>query len=218
MSFCWRIGDSPGRGEGVFATRTIRAGEEVLIEKPLLTFPSVKHAIIIDGVVQDQIIKRCEKILQEVGDDVLKKVLSLYCPSYLDNEVEGIEDEILKRVLKILLANGLIGDLEDNVADDEKKVELFEVLSKINHSCCPNVLPCERQGDVVHTRALREIAEGEELFNSYIMFMQIREERRKDLERWHFLCKCKSCSLEGEEQESDDKARAKVGLSDLKWR
>ena len=44
-------------------------------------------------------------------------------------EVEGIEDEILKRVLKILLANGLIGDLEDNVADDEKKVELFEVLS-----------------------------------------------------------------------------------------
>ena len=46
--------------------------------------------------------------------------------------MEGIGDEILKRVLKILLANGLIGDLEDNVADHEKKVELFEVLSKIN--------------------------------------------------------------------------------------
>ena len=105
-----------------------------------------------------------------------------------------------------------------NVVDPREKVDLFEVLSKINHSCCPNVLPCERQGDMVHTRALREIAEGEELFNSYIMFMQIREERRKDLERWHFLCKCKSCSLEGEEQESDDKARAKVGLSDLTWR
>ena len=105
-----------------------------------------------------------------------------------------------------------------NVADPREKVDIYEVLSKINHSCCPNVLPCERQGDVVHTRALREIAEGEELFNSYIVFMHIREERRKDLERWHFLCKCKSCSLEGEEQESDDKARAKVGLSDLTWR
>ena len=127
-------------------------------------------------------------------------------------EVEGIEDEILRKVLKILLANGLIGDLEDNVPDHEKKVELFEVLSKINHSCCPNVLPCERRGDMVYTRALREIAEGEELFNSYIMFMQIREERRKDLRRWHFLCKCKSCSLEGAEQENDDKARAKVIL------
>ena len=43
--------------------------------------------------------------------------------------MEGIGDEILKRVLKILLANGLMGDLEDNVADHEKKVELFEVLS-----------------------------------------------------------------------------------------
>ena len=29
MNLCWRIGDSPGRGEGVFSTRTIRAGEEV---------------------------------------------------------------------------------------------------------------------------------------------------------------------------------------------
>ena len=162
----------------------------------------------------------------------MKKVLSLYCPSYLDHEVsfrpiflscskilscelfevEGIEDEILRKVLKILLANGLIGDLEDNVPDHEKKVELFEVLSKINHSCCPNVLPCERRGDLVYTRALREIAEGEELFNSYIMFMQIREERRKDLRRWHFLCNCQSCSLEGAEQENDDKARAKVIL------
>ena len=85
------------------------------------------------------------------------------------------------------------------------------LICRINHSCCPNVLPCERQGDAVHTRALREIAEGEELFNSYIVFMQIREERRKDLGRWHFLCKCKSCSLDGEEQENDDKARAKVG-------
>ena len=124
--------------------------------------------------------------------------------------MEGIEDSVLKRVLKILLANGLIGDLEDNVPDDEKKVELFEVLSKINHSCSPNVLPCERQGDTVHTRALREIEEGEELFNSYIMFMQTREERRRDLRRWHFLCGCKSCSLEGVEQENDDRARAKV--------
>ena len=59
---------------------------------------------------------------------------------------------------------------------------------------------------------MREIDEGEELFNSYIMFMQIREERRKDLGRWHFFCKCKACSLEEEEQENDDKARAKVEL------
>ena len=29
MNSCWRFGDSPGRGEGVFATRTIGAGEEV---------------------------------------------------------------------------------------------------------------------------------------------------------------------------------------------
>ena len=73
MNSCWTIGDSPGCGEGVFATRTIKAGEEVgfaksipakneswqvLIEKPLLTFPSVKHAIVKDGVVQHQVMQR----------------------------------------------------------------------------------------------------------------------------------------------------------------
>ena len=110
-------------------------------------------------------------------------------------KVDGVEGETLRKVLKILLANGLIGDMEDNLPDHEKKVELFYVLSKINHSCCPNVLPCERDGDMVQTRALREIVEGDELFNSYIMFMQTKEERRSDLSRWHFICNCESCSL-----------------------
>jgi len=125
-------------------------------------------------------------------------------------KVDGVEGETLRKVLKILLANGLIGDMEDNLPDHEKKVELFDVLSKINHSCCPNVLPCERDGNMVQTRALREIAVGDELFNSYIMFMQTKEERRRDLSRWHFICNCESCSLEGAAQEEDDKARTKV--------
>ena len=125
-------------------------------------------------------------------------------------KVDGVEGETLRKVLKILLANGLIGDMEDDLPDHEKKVELFYVLSKINHSCCPNVLPCERDGNMVQTRALREIAEGDELFNSYIMFMQTKEERRRDLSRWHFICNCESCSLEGAAQEDDDKARTKV--------
>ena len=29
MNPCWRVGESPGRGDGVFATRTIAAGEVV---------------------------------------------------------------------------------------------------------------------------------------------------------------------------------------------
>ena len=35
MNSCWTIGDSPGCGEGVFATRTIKAGEEVGFAKSI---------------------------------------------------------------------------------------------------------------------------------------------------------------------------------------
>ena len=38
-------------------------------------------------------------------------------------KVDGVEGETLRKVLKILLANGLIGDMEDNLPDHEKKVE-----------------------------------------------------------------------------------------------
>ena len=88
----------------------LRKWWQVLIEKPLLTFPSVKHVIVRDGVVQQQVVQRwasmeiplkvktrvtwkgfesirCQQILKEIGGDVLEKVLSLYCPSTLDHEV-----------------------------------------------------------------------------------------------------------------------------------
>ena len=38
MNSCWRIGDSPGCGEGVFATRTIKTGEEVGFAEMFLLF------------------------------------------------------------------------------------------------------------------------------------------------------------------------------------
>ena len=34
MNPCWRVGESPGRGDGVFATRTIAAGEVVSSLRP----------------------------------------------------------------------------------------------------------------------------------------------------------------------------------------
>ena len=37
MNRCWRVGDSPGRGEGVFATRRIAAGEVVSSGPRVLT-------------------------------------------------------------------------------------------------------------------------------------------------------------------------------------
>ena len=36
----------------------LRKWWQVLIEKPLLTFPSVKHVIVRDGVVQQQVVQR----------------------------------------------------------------------------------------------------------------------------------------------------------------
>jgi hypothetical protein len=209
----WRLEASPGKGLGLFATRRIPAGECVLAERPVLVFPSVTHAVLgPGGAPVAKVLLSCTEILDRLRPEELAIVLDLYCPDYLDEVVKEVPgSETVRSVLKILLANGLIGDQEDDVPDSEKRVELFPWLSRINPSCGPNVLPTERRGSLVRTIAIRDIEQGEELLNSYVQFMAPKQQRLEALARWRVPCTCPACSLEGAALAGDDAARTLVG-------
>jgi len=69
-----------------------------------------------------------------------------------------------------------------------------------NHDCLPNAQPTVDEAGHVSIKALRDIAEGEEIKISYIDAMQEYDERRKTLaEHYGFECKCDRCSLEKKE-------------------
>lgn len=64
--------------------------------------------------------------------------------------------------------------------------------SCLNHSCVPNVALVKSSGDIdgrVVVRTLRDIRPGEELAISYIDEALPYEERREELQEYHFLCR-----------------------------
>ena len=77
---------------------------------------------------------------------------------------------------------------------------LYETISRLNHSCTPNVRKevADGLGAVIST--LRDVAIGEELQLCYLSADEheqgmTREQRREALaDRYNFLCMCALCS------------------------
>lgn len=76
----------------------------------------------------------------------------------------------------------------------------FMTTCKINHSCDPNVFVRYAQhpqmGLVLELTALKNIAEGEELVQSYIDQSLPKDKRQKALRDYGFQCQCHKCASE----------------------
>lgn len=73
----------------------------------------------------------------------------------------------------------------------------YMLICKINHSCCPNVIvryaALPGRGLVAQLTALRDIAPGEELLQSYIDQSLPADERQAALAEYGFRCRCPAC-------------------------
>ena len=94
------------------------------------------------------------------------------------------------------------------------KSGLYMTISRINHSCAPNVIWSWIKGDksrsVKRVRVCREIKEGEEILASYCVNVDLvlsKDERQKMLSNWNFTCNCEVCSLTGDELMENEKVR-----------
>ncbi|XP_074141784.1 histone-lysine N-methyltransferase SMYD1 isoform X2 [Sminthopsis crassicaudata] len=72
-------------------------------------------------------------------------------------------------------------------------VGIFPNLCLVNHNCWPNCTVIFNNGKI-ELRALGKISEGEELTVSYIDFLNISQERKKQLKKqYYFDCTCEHC-------------------------
>jgi len=195
----------PGKGEGLVASANLVPGTIIVAEKPL---------IVVDMDSAFAVIQVLPKF-QSLPDDKKAAVMSLYDPGdKLNSKYQHLsQDENDRKVMRIFEANSiaLCSHEEMNI----NKSGLYQTISKINHSCSPNVIWTWIKEDssksIKQVRVIRDIKTGEEIVASYLMkseYFPTREERIKTLRmKWFFTCSCQVCDLKGEEFEQNEEVR-----------
>ncbi|KAK3823274.1 MAG: hypothetical protein J3Q66DRAFT_279252 [Benniella sp.] len=165
------IRETPDKGKGMFAARSITRGACILSESPLLyvgkTSPLTNA-----------------QVINTLSEENRKVFFSL------SNAFQ--EDPLLPHSTGIIRTNALpLGRVSHEGA-------VYPTLSRINHSCVPNAMhtwnPLTMKG---YINATREIPADSEIFLDYMPLPIRRPERRAVLqEGFRFTCRCEACIKE----------------------
>lgn len=180
------------KGIGLYAVTKISVGTRLICEAPLVRIRSNDISLVINAY------QKLPQHKKEIYDR-----LHAYTPKNINLEQEllhiyGVIDDNKKlanhlKVMSIFSAN-------DFLLADQSALGVFETVSRINHSCIPNVHfsnNAELGGrETVH--AARDIEAGEELLANYIggrANYQPAVQRREYLsQHYGFVCQCDACS------------------------
>ena len=178
-----------GKGLGVVAARDILPGQLIMSEIALILVKRDKSGCL--TVNQARQIFKQAAMINKVQKE---KLVDLHC----------LEE---RKVLNIFKNNCIRVD-DDNIG-------LYLLISRINHSCCPNSIVC--QGAEKEVRAMKYIKRGEEITMTYIVnTSDTKIKRGEELRYWQFKCDCEVCSLSGKKLDDNNKIREKIVENNLK--
>ena len=199
---------------GLVATRVIKKGETIIREKPVFrTHESLAQQF------------------KQLRSEQQHELLCLYhSPHLLDgilyrNHTKEDQEKVREMIEKCsenedpLLTDIFNSNAITNAPDVGGRSSLYLLLSRINHSCNPNVVWSYTRADpnIREVRALRDIDVGEELEVGYsdksLILYQTSDERRETLKQhWNFLCICSLCK---DPEVNDKKRRELKSLNNL---
>jgi len=195
--------DVPGRGRGMRARRQIQKGEVVLREEPLSSSFDLATVGSTDPVLST-LLPQLEPF-QELDtfppdaviilDQILERVAQLEydgLPAAKQARWMSLHDAFspppTKRPVHVFKTNAYNHN-------ETSGGRLYELLSRANHSCAPN-LSRAFMGETVIVTAQRKVAKGAELFTCYIEqdVKKCTEYRRMLLKaKYNFVCQCERC-------------------------
>ncbi|KAH0570568.1 SET domain-containing protein [Spironucleus salmonicida] len=110
-------------------------------------------------------------------------------------DLTGLVNEMLTfEFFKFLVSIIALNNSSVIIGDELVGIAVYNVASKLNHSCDPNVFFSWGENRVVEIVAERDICQNEELVVSYIQECKTVQERQRELlEGWGFVCQCKKC-------------------------
>ena len=188
--------ESTGKGFGLFAKIDIARGRRILSETPLISLPP--------GTGDSRDIWKQFKLMKDIQKAKFNKLscaedtvplavkpivyTRLFFTSRDQDVDKAVEEELTMRAIfnTNCVAMG---------TKNQWGVGVFELYSRINHSCIPNVhnsYNASIQREVVH--AVKPIAAGEEILTSYIPNVRTKAQRQAQLKQYGFRCECTACT------------------------
>lgn len=182
---------SPGKGIGVYATRTIEPGDVVLSEPPIISLAPPDFR---DGVAYplEDITVSLRAAFDALSLEEQTQVMALHAHMTPDDK-PGDE---------------LMSILRSNAYTTGNSLGLFPKGARINHSCRPNTSQYwnpQLGRRIVY--ANRRIDEGEEIFATYIPLLYSYEARQRRLDQYGFVCTCAACAQEQSARDASDQRR-----------
>ena len=182
----------PFSGQGVRATVAFKCGDEIMRESAVMRIPTSQSANSLENarIMHKNAIQRAYNSMHPTSQQSVMNLAS--CD----------EDDI-----DVMKTPTGVWDTNSFCLGDDPLGGLFLTISRINHSCRPNVIhfwqPKLKQTLVFATR---DIKEGEEIFTTYGPAECMGTESRREYlnNRFSFQCRCDMC-LEGNTNGGDEK-------------
>ncbi|KAK3309870.1 uncharacterized protein B0T15DRAFT_16507 [Chaetomium strumarium] len=203
-----RVAESAHHGRGLFAARDMKAGELVFVEKATLMPNQYDPARASAALYALMVRQLCDNPSSLSGP-----VLDLYAGGgagggddrYYERSgkegtiVDGVPVVDVFLVERIRTTNcfsaprATVLDTAPSAPEGQQAKGLWLHASRMNHSCVPNTMR-SFLGDLLISRATRDITEGEELFQQYIPVKPLPDVRNEKFkEGWGFECDCVLC-------------------------
>jgi len=203
------IRDSPGRGRGLYATRSLSTGEIIMCEKAFCVvwgheneaLTAVTYDIRDNGIRVSPVgltKSTVEKLLNNPSQ--IGRVMDLYDYSQSDgkNTCHTADGPIVDvfRVHDIISRNAFgPGDQFEDERAGHASTGLWIRAAYINHSCIPNATK-QCVGDLMILLATQPIGPGEEIFHAYDESSDFDKRSTALMTTWGFECDCKLCKAE----------------------
>lgn len=171
----YKLCESPGKGMGIFANRDIARGELIIAEKPLVTYCQTSENYM---KATDEL----EKIFEKLTKTDQETFYSLH----------NSWPMLASKCLGIFKTNALPLGVDSPVG------AIFPVISRINHSCLPNVNHYWNESKGMETiYAMKDIPANQEILTAYKdPFCDKTTRKALLMESFNFECKCEICSIE----------------------
>jgi hypothetical protein len=174
----YQICPVPGKGLGLVAEMSIRRGQRILLEAPLIRQDRYEDD---DEVAMSQ--------YRNLSDEQKKQIMSLH---NVRPDWESLAGVIYTNAISLRRTGTEVG--------------LFVAASRINHACSPNTTHSWRKDpERLAVYATRDIEAGEEITSNYIKNLARYKHRQRHLRQTlRFTCSCWLCELPPEERQRSD--------------